>query len=203
MKIAIIGATGNVGTSILAEALRRGHTVTALARDLSGLRSAKGLTGVNGDAGQPDALATKLAGHDVIVSALRFSNSDGAKLLAAVRGSGVKRYLVVGGAGSLLTETGETVLAAGKVPEASRPESAAALAFLDVLRTADDLDWTMLCPSAYFWAGDRTGVFRLGEDHLLVGDDGKSRISYDDYAIAMLDEIESPAHVRRRFTVGY
>ena len=203
VKIAIIGATGNVGTSILAEALRRGHTVTALARDLSGLRTAKGLTGVNGDVEQPEALATKLAGHDVIVSALRFSNSDGAKLLEAVRGSGVERYLVVGGAGSLLTGTGETVLAAGKVPEPSRPESAAALAFLDVLRTVDDLDWTMLCPSAYFWAGDRTGVFRLGGDHLLIGDDGKSRISYDDYAIAMFDEIEIPAHHRRRFTVGY
>lgn len=203
MKIAILGATGNVGSSILAEALRRGHTVSALARDLSALRSAKGLTGVNGDVDRPDVLATKLRGHDVIVSALRFSNSDGAKLLQAVRASEVARYLVVGGAGSLLTGTGETVLAGGNVPESSRAESAAGSAFLDDLRSIDDLDWAMLCPSAYFWPGDRTGVFRLGDDRLLVGYDGKSRISYDDYAIALLDEIEMPAHHRRRFTVGY
>ena len=203
MNIAIVGATGNAGTSILAEALRRGHTATAIARNLSELRTAKNLSGVNGDVENPAALASVLAGHDAIVSALRFSTTDSGKLLAAVRASGVKRYLVVGGAGSLLLASGQTVLEAGKVPAESVPESTAAKEYLDVLRGVADLDWTMLCPSAYFWAGDRTGVFRLGDDMLLTGDDGKSRISFDDFAIALLDEIEEPRHVKRRFTVGY
>jgi putative NADH-flavin reductase len=203
MNVAIVGATGNAGSSILAEALRRGHAVTAIARDLGGLRKAKNLVGLNGNVEHPDALAAVLANHDVIVSALRFSNTNGGNVLAAVRASGVKRYLVVGGAGSLLVEPGRTLLDTGKVPAESVPESTAAKEFLDVLRGVDDLDWTMLCPSAYFWAGDRTGTFRLGDDMLLTGIDGKSRISFDDFAIAMLDELEEPRHIKRRFTVGY
>jgi uncharacterized protein len=203
VKIAVIGATGQAGSRITAEALRRGHAVTGIARNTGGLRTAKGLTAVAGDVTDPAALALVLAGHDAIVSATRFSVTDGAQLLESVRRSGVKRYLAVGGAGSLEVAPGVTLLASGRVPEASRVESAAAQAYLDVLRTTDDLDWTMLCPSAYFWAGDRVGVFRLGDDTLLTGDDGKSRISFDDFAIALLDEIEMPAHIRRRFTVGY
>jgi putative NADH-flavin reductase len=203
VRIAIIGATGHVGTSIVAEALRRKHTVTAIARDVGALRDAAGLRGVAGDIEQTEALAATLRDHDAIVSAMRFSATDPAKLLAAVRLSGVQRYLVVGGAGSLLTASGETLLASGGVPEIARTESEAGQVFLDLLRDVQDLDWTMLCPAALFWPGDRTGAFRLGGDELLIAYDGKSRISYDDYAIALLDEIEQPEHHRRRFSVGY
>jgi uncharacterized protein len=203
VKIAIIGATGNVGSRIVAEALRRGHTVTAVARDPSRLTPQPGLTPVAADASDPDALAKALAGHDTVVSSLRFIESDPQGLIDAVRESGVKRYLVVGGAGSLEVAPGKLLIDAPGFPEAARAESGAGKAFLDALRTADDLDWTFLSPSALFTAGERTGKYRLGDETLLTGADGKSWISFEDFADALLDEIEHPKHVRRRFTVGY
>jgi uncharacterized protein len=185
MNIAVIGARGNVGSRIVAEALGRGHTVTSLGRK------------------DADQLAERLAGHDAVVSSVRFLDVDPHDLIAAVRKSGVKRYVVVGGAGSL--QAGEKLLIESPhFPEAARAESTAGLAFLEALkRDAGDLDWTMLSPSASFVPGERTGKFRLGEDTLLTGADGKSWVSYEDFAIALLDEIEKPAHVRGRFTIGY
>ena len=203
MKLAIIGATGNVGTRLVAEALGRGHRVTATARDPAKLAARDGLTAVAGDAGQPAALAPLLAGHDAIVSAVAFRQSEPAKLIEAVRRSGVLRYLVVGGAGSLEVVPGKLLIDSPHFPEFAREEASRGKVFLDVLRTVDDLDWTLLSPSALFVAGERTGTFRLGGDHLLTGADGKSWITYEDYAVALLDEIEAPQHVRRRFTVGY
>lgn len=203
MKLAIIGATGNVGTRLVAEALGRGHRVTAIARDPAKLAAHDGLTAVAGDANQPATLAPLLAAHDAIVSAVAFRLSEPAKLIEAVRRSGVLRYLVVGGAGSLEMAPGKLLVDSPHFPEFAREEASRGKVFLDVLRTVDDLDWTMLSPSALFIAGERTGTFRLGGDGLLTGTDGKSWISYEDYAVALLDEIEAPQHVRRRFTVGY
>jgi putative NADH-flavin reductase len=203
MKIAIIGATGNVGTRIVMEALDRGHAVTAIARHPSALLPRDGLTMVAGDAHNAAALAPSLAGHDAVVSALRFIGSDPAMLFDAVRRSGVRRYLVVGGAGSLSTGQGGLVIDAPGFPAFALEEAGKGRDFLAALRTVDDLDWTMLSPSALFVAGERTGHFRLGQDTLLTAADGRSSISYEDYAIALLDEIETPRHIRARFTVGY
>jgi len=203
MKIALIGATGNVGTRILAEALKRGHQVTGIARDPAKLQARDGLQLVQGDAHAPDTLTPTLAGHDVVVSAVLFRASDPALLIEAVRRSGVKRYLVVGGAGSLEIAPGKLLIDSPEFPALYREEAGKGKVFLDRLRTVDDLDWTMLSPSALLTAGERTGVFRLGGDSLLTSAEGKSWITYEDYAVALVDEIEKPAHRRQRFTVGY
>lgn len=203
MKIAIIGATGNVGSRLVNEALNRHHAVTAIARDAKKLSSRTGMSATVGDVTKPDALLPLLKGHDVIISALRSESSDPQQLIDLVRRSGVKRYLVVGGAASLEIAPGQILLNAPNFPPAYKAEASAAKAFLDTLRNVTDLDWTFLSPSAFFGPGERTGKFRLGDNTLLTAPDGKSSISYEDYAMAMLDEVETPRHIRRRFTVGY
>lgn len=203
MKIALIGATGNVGRHLLDEALSRGHAVTAIARDVSKLPVRERLHGVRGDVHQPQALAGLLAGHDAVISSVHFSVAAPQDLIEAVRRSGLKRYLVVGGAGSLEIAPGQLLVDAPDFPEIYKQEASLGKAFLDVLREAHDLDWTMLSPSALFVDGERTGHFRLGDDTLLVDADGKSWISFQDFAIALIDELERPQHARRRFTIGY
>ena len=203
MKIAVLGATGHVGSPIVAEALRRSHSVTGIVREPWRHEGRQHLLFIKGDANEPQEIAPLLAEHDVVVSAVPFRNSRPALLIDAVRRSRVKRYLVVGGAGSLQIADGTLLVDSPDFPEFVREEATGGKVFLDVLRTVDDLDWTMLSPSALITSGDRTGTFRLGEDTLLTSAAGKSWISYDDYAIALIDEIESPRHVRRRFTVGY
>jgi putative NADH-flavin reductase len=203
MKIAIIGATGNVGTRLVNEALNRHHAVTAIARDTSKLTRRTGLSATTGDVTKPDALLPLLKGHDAIVSSLRFQGTDVQALIELVRSSGVKRFLVVGGAASLEIAPGEILLNSPNFPPAYKPEASAGKAFLDALRNTKDLDWTFLSPSVFFGPGERTGKFRVADNTLLTAADGKSSISYEDYAVAMLDEIENPRHIRGRFTVGY
>jgi uncharacterized protein len=206
MKIAIIGATGNVGRRIVSEALNRSHSVTAIARtvNLDVLPSRDKLSSVIGDANEPDQLAELIAGHDVIVSSIMFLKSDISKLVTAVRTSGVKRYLIVGGAGSLLSPTGHALVdETDFTPKFAIPEATKGKEYLTYMCEVKDLDWTVLSPSKLFTAGERTGNFRLGGNHVLIGTDGKSWISYEDYAVAMLDEIENPKHIRQRFCVGY
>jgi putative NADH-flavin reductase len=203
MKIAIIGATGNVGTRLVNEALNRHHAVTAIARDTSKLAPRTGLSPTVGDVSKSDTLAPLLKGHDAIISSLRFQGPNPQQLIELVRRSGVKRYLVVGGAASLEIAPGQILLNAPNFPAAYKPEATAGKEFLDALRTVKDLDWTFLSPSAFFGPGERTGKFRRSDDTLLTAADGKSSISYEDYAIAMIDEIEKPQHIRGRFTVGY
>ena len=203
MKIAIIGATGNVGKRLVDESLSRGHSVTAIARDPGKLQASPGLTLVTGDAHQPETLAPLLAGQAVVVSTVGFLMVKSEALIAAVRRSGVKRYLVVGGAGSLEVSPGNLLVDSPHFPALYKEEAMAGKAFLQALRKVDDLGWTMLSPSALFSAGERSTKFRLGLDALLTSAEGKSWISYEDYAIAMLDEIEHPKHLKRRFTVGY
>ena len=203
MKIAIIGATGNVGTRLVNEALSRHHAVTAIARDPSRLTSRTGMSATLGDVTKPDALLPLLKGHDAIISALHFQGTDPQQLIDLVRRSGVKRYLVVGGAASLEVAPGQLLLNTPHFPAAFKAEASAGKAFLDALRNVDDLDWTFLSPSAFFGPGERTGKFRIADDKLLTATDGKSSISFEDYALAMFDEIEKPRHIRGRFTVGY
>lgn len=202
MKIALIGASGNAGTPILNELVRRGHEVTAIVRNPEKIAAHPKVTARKGDVFDQQGLATLLKGHDAVISAVHFSASDPKKLIEAVRASGVKRYLVVGGAGSLEVAPGKKLIDTPEFPPQYKAEAAAGGVFLDLLKQEKELDWTFLSPSALFVAGPRTGKFRLGTDQLLANDKGSS-ISFEDYAIALADEVEKPAHSRRRFTVGY
>ena len=204
MKVALAGASGNAGSRILAELTSRGHAVTGLARHPETIADAPGVTKVAVDAGDAEALADALKGHDAVISALPFKSTDPETLIGAVKASGVPRYLVVGGAASLyLPGTKTRIIDSGQIPEAWLPEVNGGVAFLDALKASDGLDWTFLSPSMFFGPGERTGKFRLGEDELLVGPEEKSSISYEDLAIALVDELETPTHSGRRFTVGY
>lgn len=203
MKVAIIGGTGRAGTEISAELARRGHQVTAISRHPENAVKVDGVTAVAGDVQHTDALIEAIKGHDVVVSAVMFSDTDPASLVGVVRDSGVPRYLVVGGAGSLEVAPGVALITTPEFPEAYKAEAGKGADFLTYLRGVDDIDWTFLSPSAYFFVGDRKGSFRLGKDELLADADGNSSISYADYAIALVDEIERPQHSKARFTVGY
>lgn len=202
-NIAIIGATGRAGSQLLEEALRRGHQVTAIARDPSRLQGRAGVTPVALDVTQGAGLVQALAGHDVVLSAAHFATVAPQQIIEPVKRAGVKRLLVVGGAGSLLLPSGQRVIDSPDFPEAYKAEASAGSVFLDTLRQEHELDWTFLSPSAEFVGGERTGHYTLGKDHLLIGADGKSWITFADYAIALLDEVETPAHSKQRFTVGY
>lgn len=203
MKIALVGITGRAGSRIATELLSRGHQVTGIARDSAKATARPQLTLQDGDASQPDTLAPLLRGHDAVVSATRFDGSDAAQLLQAVRSAGVPRLLVVGGAGSLEVAPGTALIDAEGFPAAYKAEASAGRDFLDRLRQETAIGWTFLSPSAVFEPGERTGRFRLGGDTLLSDASGDSRISMEDYAIALADEVEQPRHTGRRFTVGY
>jgi uncharacterized protein len=203
MKIAIAGASGRAGACITAELARRGHSVTGIARDPDKIAKLANVRAVAGDANDRAALAKLWAGHDVAVSSIHFLASDIEILIGAARDSGVPRYLVVGGAGSLEVAPGVPLVTVPDFPAAYKAEAEKGGAFLDRLRQERELNWTFLSPSALFDSGGRTGKFRLGTDQLLVDSAGKSWISFEDFAVAMADEIERPAHIRSRFTVGY
>lgn len=203
MKVALLGVSGRVGSRLLTELLRRGHTVTGIARDVTSVAPQPGLELRAGEATNTKGLASLIAGHDAVISATRFVSSDPKVLIAANKQSGVARLLVVGGAGSLEVALGIMLVDAPDFPEAYKAEALAGRTFLEVLRLERDLDWTVLCPSAEFMPGVRTGIFRLGGDQLLTGADGKSWISMEDFAIAMINELEKPQHIRHRFTIGY
>lgn len=203
-KIAILGITGRVGSRIADELLRRGHSVTGIARDVSKAPARPGLAVRQGDATQADGLAPLLRGHDAVVSATRFAGgSDAATVIDATTKAEVPRLLVVGGAGSLEVAPGKALVDTPEFPAAYKAEALAGRAFLDGLRREKALDWTFLSPSALLEPGERTGSFRLGDDRLLVDAKGRSWISMEDYAVALADELESPEHSRQRFTVGY
>ncbi|CAN7399913.1 NAD(P)-dependent oxidoreductase [Mesorhizobium amorphae] len=202
MKVALIGASGQAGSRILKELSDRGHTVTAIARNPEKIAALPGVTATKGDVFDTDGLAALIKGHDAVISSVHFLASDADKLIAAVRASGVKRYLVVGGAGSLEVAPGKRLVDTPEFPAIYKAEAQRGADFLDTLKAIDDLDWTFLSPSALFVAGERTGQFRLGKDSLLASEKGSS-ISFEDYAIVMTNEIETPKHIRQRFTVGY
>ena len=202
-NIALLGATGNIGRCILDEALSRGDRVTAVTRDARKLAARAGMTIAQGNTAEIDATAEILKGHDIAVVSVKWNENDIRQVIEAVRRSGVKRALFVVGAGSLLRSDGRThfehMTEAGNVPPTSKP---AALA-LDVIHSVSDLDWTAISPPASIQPGVRTGKFRLGGDHLLEDAQGQSRISREDFAIAIVDEIEKPQHRRKRFTAAY
>ena len=202
-KIAIIGATGRAGSQLLEEALRRGHTVTAIARNTGAIAARPGLTVKQADALDAAALQQAISGSDVVISAAHFATLPAPAVIGPVKQAGVKRLLVVGGAGSLLLPDGGRVIDSQGFPAEYKAEASAGAAFLDTLRQEKELDWTFLSPSAEFVETARTGTFRLGQDDLLVCSAGRSWISFADFAIALIDEVETPKHSRQRFTVGY
>ncbi len=202
MSITLIGASGNAGSRILKELTDRGHHVTAITRHPEKVAKLPNVTSIQGDVLDKDALVSLLKGSDIVISAVHFTASDPRILIDAVKAAGVKRYLVVGGAGSLEVAPGVKLIDTPDFPEAYKPEAGAGSAFLDMLRKEKELDWTFLSPSSMFVPGERTGKFRLGGDKLLASEKGSS-ISFEDYAVALVDEIEKPKHRRQRFTVGY
>ena len=202
MSITLIGASGNAGSRILKELTDRGHHVTAITRHPEKVAKLPNVTSIKGEVLNKDALVSLLKGSDIVISAVHFTASDPRILIDAVKAAGVKRYLVVGGAGSLEVAPGVKLFNTPEFLEAYKPEATKGGAFLDLLREEKDLDWTFLSPSAMFVPGERTGKFRLGGDQLLTSEKGSS-ISFEDYAVALVDEIEKPKHRRQRFTVGY
>lgn len=202
MKIALIGASGNAGSRIAAELSARGHEVTGIARNADKIASLPGLTAVSADIDNTPALADILNGHDAVISSIHFTASTPEQLIGAVKASGVRRYLVVGGAGSLEVAPGKLLVDTPEFPVIYKDEAMGGVVFLDKLKQEADLEWTFLSPAAHFEPGERTGIFRLGGDQLLANEHG-SHISFEDYAIALADEIEIPKHIKQRFTVGY
>ena len=203
MKIAVIGASGNAGSRITAELARRGHTVTAIARNPDKIAPQANVTAQKGDVLDQAGLARLLAGHDAAISSVHFTASDPVRLIGAAKDSKIGRYLVVGGAGSLEVAPGVRLVTTPGFPAQYKAEAEKGAAFLDLLLQEKELNWTFLSPSALFVPGERTGKFRLGTDQLLTAADGKSSISFEDFAVALADEIDRPAHIRKRFTVGY
>jgi putative NADH-flavin reductase len=202
MKVAVVGGTGRAGSQIVQELARRGHQVTALARHPDKAPKGAGIAARALDVHDGKALAEALKGHDVAVSALRFLDAKPQELIGPVKASGVKRYLVVGGASSLLAG-GQRLFDSPHFPAEYKPEAGAGIDFLDALKAEPELDWTYISPSMIFDGSERTGRYRTGGEELLTAADGKSSISFPDFAIAMADEIETPKHRRKRFTVGY
>lgn len=212
MNIALIGASGFIGSALLHEALKRGHRVTGLVSRPEKLALASGLSSIKTDVIDTGALTAQLADQDAVISAFSGHGQDAVQtyyergirsIIAASMAADVPRLLVVGGAGSLEVAPGVQLLDTPEFPAEYRQSAEGARTALALLRDASDLDWTLLSPSALIAPGERTGRFRLGGDQLLVDGEGQSRISVEDYAVAMLDELERPAHRRQRFTVGY
>lgn len=201
-RIALIGASGRAGSEILKELSRRGHSVTAIARHPERIAALPGVTAKAGDAADRAGLAALLKGREVLVSAVFFSQSDPRVLIGAARDAQVGRYVVVGGAGSLNAPGGGRLYDSPDFPDAYRDEARSGGIFLDTLKLTEGLDWTFISPAAEIFEGPRKGVYRTGGEAPVVAD-GRSMISFADYAIALVDEIEAPRHRKARFTVGY
>ncbi|MDF1776570.1 MAG: NAD(P)-dependent oxidoreductase [Rhizobiaceae bacterium] len=200
MKVALVGATGKAGSRVLNELVNRGHQVTGIVRHPENVPKLDGVTAVGTD-GSRESLAGAIKGHDAVVSSVRFIELEPEVIVSAVKDSGVKRYVVVGGAGSLLHADGTEEIQS--LPEPFKPNSLKGSELLELLKKTDALDWTFISPSRLFRPGERTGRFRYGKDHLLIDEEGNSKISFEDFALALVDELEQPRYIRQRFTVGY
>jgi uncharacterized protein len=213
MKIALIGATGFVGTEILKEAVSRGDSVTALVRNPAKVEKRAGVTAIEADALNTTDLAAKLKGHDVVISAYNpgWSEPDiqaihikaSKSITAATKQAGVSRLIVIGGAGSLYNEKGGQFVDGDGFPAEYKQGALGARQALNDLRAETELDWSFVSPPFALAPGARTGKYRLGKDHPVFDAEGKSAISVSDLAVAIADEAEKPKHSKQRFTVGY
>jgi putative NADH-flavin reductase len=197
MNVVVFGATGMIGTRIATELEQHGHAVTASTR----------ATGA--DVTDPQSVAGVAAGGDAVVSAVSargvsYTLADIAPaLVEGLREAGLRRLLVVGGAGSLKVAPDKRLMDTPDFPEEWKPEAIAQSEALDYYRSVEDLDWTFVSPAAFIHPGERTGHYRLGGDHLLVDDNGNSEVSAEDYAIAIADLLEQGGHERERVTVAW
>lgn len=212
MKIALIGATGFVGSALLKEAVARGHSVTALVRNPSKVETAANVKAVQVDVNDASALASKLGGHDVVISAFNGGWGDpdiynkhlaGSNAIVAAAKAAKVRLIVIGGAGSLHAPDGSQFVDSPHFPEAYREGARAARDALAGLRKGDWQDWSFVSPAAMLAPGERTGKFRLGGDEPVLDANGDSHVSVEDLAVATLDEAETPRHTGKRFTLGY
>jgi putative NADH-flavin reductase len=214
-EIVLIGASGFVGSAILKEALDRGFKVLAVVRHPEKIKTVhKDLIVKQSDVSSADTVAEVCKGADSVISAYNpgWKNPDIAKettlvyraILEGVRKSGVKRFLIVGGAGSLFISPGKRIMDSGLIPESYLPAvRALADVYLIDLTAEKSIDWVFFSPAGTLEPGLRTGKFRLGKDDMIVNEKEESKISVQDYAVAMIDEVEKPAHHRERFTIGY
>jgi putative NADH-flavin reductase len=209
MNIVLFGATGMIGSRLLNEFLSRGHQVTAVVRDASAIEPHENVTVTAGDIFDPTSVADISRGADVVVSAYGpgpskpdFLQAATRSLLRGVEASGVKRLIMVGGAGGLEVAPGLRLV---DTPDFLPEWKGIALAHDDALQLVKQspLDWTSASPAAYIHPGDRTGKFRLGTEQLIVNDKGASEISAEDFSIAIADEMEDPHYIRRRFTAAW
>jgi uncharacterized protein len=217
MKIAIIGATGFVGPHLVEEALLRNHQVTSISRNpSSSLRNHKNLKQAKVDILDRTTLTAVLKGHDVVISAFNagWKNPnlyndflEGSKSIQeAVKQAGVKRYLVIGGAGSLEIKPGIQLVDSEGFPDQWKPGATAARDYLNILKEEKNLDWTFVSPAIEMHAGTsgiRKAVYRIGKDSPIFDQNGKSTISVEDLAVAVLDEVEKGRFIKQRFTVAY
>ena len=202
MYVAVLGASGKGGSEITKELVRREHKVLAIGRHAETLPSGEGITPKVGDASDAQALATLIQGVDAVISAVHF-DIPASTFLTAVKAAGVNRLLIMGGAASLKNADGVMLYDSPGFPDFIKPRVLPAIHFLADLRNEHEVDWTFFSPAMNIFVGPRVGHFRLGQDNLVVDDKGESNISYADYAIAMVDELEQHKHSRARFTVGY
>ncbi|HEX2918406.1 MAG TPA: NAD(P)H-binding protein [Edaphobacter sp.] len=210
MNVVVYGATGNAGSEIVKELLRRGHTVTGVARKVESLKDQPGVTAKTDDLSSVDGIAGIIKGADVVVSAYQppADNTDALidvtkRQLEAVKKAGVPRLVVVGGAGQLEVAPGVTLIKSGYLPAEYMPIALSHEKAAEVLKESSGVNWTYIAPAAYFVPGERTGKYRTGTNNLVSDEKGESRISFADYAIALVDEIEKPKHERALFSVGY
>ncbi|WP_454802242.1 NAD(P)-dependent oxidoreductase [Mucilaginibacter phyllosphaerae] len=212
MKIAVIGATGFVGPELVKEGLLRGYEITAIARNTDKVEKAAGVTAVAADVNDVDALAAALSGHDAVINSFNagWTNPNlyndfltGSKnIQEAVKKAGVKRFITIGGAGSLFID-GKQLVDGPHFPKEYYPGASAARDYLTYLRTETGLDWTFVSPAINLHPGERTTQFRLGTESPVFDAAGKSEISTADLAVAIFNELENNQHVKARFTLGY
>ena len=211
MKLALIGANGKIGSRILKEALNRGHLVKGISRNPDYSNKNERLNWTKVDALDPNALATAIKGNDAVISAFGIDwhkpetyplyNEMARSLIQASKK--VKRIVNVGGAGSLEVAPGHQLVDTPSFPEAWRKGADEQRKSLEIFRKEKDLDWTFFSPAVMIEPGPRTGKFRIGKDNPVFDEKGNSTISYDDYAVALIDELESPRFIKQRFTIGY
>ncbi|UTW09357.1 NAD(P)-dependent oxidoreductase [Pseudomonas benzenivorans] len=213
MNIALIGASGFVGAAVLQEALNRSHLVTGLVRQPQKLPAHPALNAVAADAYDTEALAAALRGHDAVVHAFnpgwgqanireRFVQGTRA-IYAATRQADIQRLLVVGGAGSLYVAPGLQLIDTPDFPAEYKEGAEGARQALELIQAETALDWSFISPPALLQPGARSGQFRIGGDQLLMNGEAPANITVADLAVAIIDELEQPQHVRQRFTVGY
>ena len=216
MKVVVIGATGFVGQNLVEEFKNRGHQVVAIAKDTSLVPNKGNVTSINVDIKDVNALATVLKGNDVVISAFNagWTNPNlyndflsGSKAIQeAVKASGVKRFIVIGGAGSLYIAPNTQVVDTPDFPKEYYAGASAARDYLNIIKEEKKIDWTFFSPALEMHPGitiNRTGKYRLGLDNPVFNTEGRSILSVEDVAVVIADEVENPKHSQVRFTAGY